>query len=267
MRGTPDVFRKIGFHALPMTYTQDHLKDALVNADDDHLGETLIKRLPEALDDPIAIIDSDSHPGRIVAIVEIKGQTRNTIAALEIDGTGTMHGKIIDSNAILTAHSRDNAISKLLLDAVQSEHDGKGGIYYWQKNKAISLARFIGVQFPVVSTITDGFVRSISDPLSKVNMRIEKFSDTKQFKRWFKGSKAVKRDRTPRILYHWTDGDFTVFDPAKSGNNQGMTHGDGIYLSTSPDEFSYAGKNRMDLYAAIRNPFEMQLSKKQAQQV
>ena len=70
---TPEIFRKIGLNTLPMTYTQGHLKDALANKDGDHLGETLLKKLPQALEHPLAIIDSTSKPGRIVAIIEIKG--------------------------------------------------------------------------------------------------------------------------------------------------------------------------------------------------
>lgn len=125
---TPKVFRGIGLNPLPMTYTQGHLKDALANKDGDHLGEVLIKKLPQALQNPIAIIDSTSKNGRLVAIVEIQGQSRNTIAAVEIDGTGSMYGNLIDTNLILTAHSRDNAISKLLKDAVNSELAGSGGV-------------------------------------------------------------------------------------------------------------------------------------------
>ena len=80
-------------------------------------------------------------------------------------------------------------------------------------------------------------------------------------------SKTVSKDGTPRAVYHYTDSDFTVFDPDKSGDNQGKSHGDGIYVSTSPTEFAYAGKNKMELYVNIRNPFEMELTKKQADYV
>lgn len=267
VRDTPEVFKQIGLLSLPMTYTQNHLSEALANTDGDHLGEELIKKLPEALEHPIAIIDSSSSPGRLVAIIEIPGQTRSTIAAVEIDGTGVMHGNTIDGNVILSAHSRDNAISKLLYDAVQSEADGKGGIYYWEKRKALELARGLGVHFPGFSTISKGFIRSIDDPLSKVKRKINSVFDTKQFKRWFDKSKVVNKDGTPRYVYHWTNSDFTEFDTERSGSSEGMTHGDGIYVSTSPSEFSYAGDRVMKMYAKVTKPFEMQLTKKQAQKV
>ena len=137
--GTPEVFQKIGLNALPMTYTQGHLRDALANVDGDHLGEALLKKLPAAMQDPLAIINSATRPGRLVAIVEIQGQTRNTIAAVEIDGTGLSNGYTIDANAITSAHSRDNALSNLLRNAVISELAGKNSIYYWQKIKPYSV--------------------------------------------------------------------------------------------------------------------------------
>lgn len=77
-------------------------------------------------------------------------------------------------------------------------------------------------------------------------------------------SAVVNKDGTPKVVYHYTNGDFTVFNTDASGSNQGKTHGDGIYVSTSPTEFKYAGKNRMELYADIKNPFEMELTSEQA---
>ena len=68
-------------------------------------------------------------------------------------------------------------------------------------------------------------------------------------------------------LYHWTSKDFDVFDTSKSGENQGQRLGDGIYMATNPREFSYAGNKRLSLYANIQNPFKMELTEEQAEQV
>ncbi len=57
------------------------------------------------------------------------------------------------------------------------------------------------------------------------------------------------------------------FDIDRSGTNQGKTHGDGIYLSTSKDAFDYAGDKVMQLYASIKHPFEMYLTKNQAERI
>lgn len=102
-----------------------------------------------------------------------------------------------------------------------------------------------------------GSTISISDLYSLVK------SNDKNFKE-IPASKVVNKDGTPKVVYHYTNGDFTVFNTDASGSNQGKTHGDGIYVSTSPTEFKYAGKNRMELYADIKNPFEMELTPEQA---
>ena len=61
----------------------------------------------------------------------------------------------------------------------------EGGMYYWQKNKAIKALKAVGVQFPSTQQIVDGTVRSITDPLSKINIEIYTITETKQFKNWF----------------------------------------------------------------------------------
>lgn len=98
------------------------------------------------------------------------------------------------------------------------------------------------------------------------------YSFVKKFDKDFSAGKSVNpvllnKDGTPKVLYHYTDNVFSIFDISRSGANQGKTHGDGIYLSSNPNEFSYAGKNRMQLYASIANPFEMQLSKAEAEKI
>ena len=85
--------------------------------------------------------------------------------------------------------------------------------------------------------------------------------------RVFSDSKVRGKDGKLRKVYHYTNTDFYTFDTGRSGRNQGQTHGDGIYISTSPEEFSYAGKKRMTLYADITNPFEMELTEDQARDV
>ena len=74
----------------------------------------------------------------------------------------------------------------------------------------------------------------------------------------------LRQDGSPILLYHYTDAEFDSFDVGRSGSNQGDRLGDGIYLSSSPTAFESYGKNRLDMYASIQNPFEMQLSEEQA---
>ena len=118
------------------------------------------------------------------------------------------------------------------------------------------------------SNNAEKIIKSIDEQTKKPNKKriefIDPILDNKNFKKWFKKSKAVDRNGNPRILYHRTNADFTVFDTSKSGSNQGKTHGDGIYLSSSKTLFDYAGNKVMELYASVQNPFEMEFSNKEA---
>ena len=69
------------------------------------------------------------------------------------------------------------------------------------------------------------------------------------------------------VLYHNTNNNCTTFDTNRRGSTQWKTYGDGIYLFSSKDAFSYAGDEQMQLYAAIRNPFGMDLTADQVQEV
>lgn len=266
---TPDIFQKVGLSALPMTMDQVHVDYALNGTKDaDHLmGADLLKNLPSLLEKPVAIIESATHPDNsVMAIVKGEVNGKQVTAAVRVGGTGRQNGAIIDSNHVASSHGKGNAITKLLLDALKKENAGKTGVYYINKTEAQDLCARAGVQFPG-SAAQDGLIHSIFDAGSPVNRKYVEQTETRQFKRWFGDSKVVDKKGAPRKLYHYTDGEFTVFDTGKSGSNQGMRLGDGIYLSTSPTEFSSYGKNRMELYATISNPFEMQLTDEQANAV
>ena len=262
---TPEVFLNIGLNRLPMTYGKGHLATVLKGNKKDHdFGENILKQLPNALKKPVAIIASQTHTTTsLVAIVEMSHDGKQIIAAVYIDGSGTQNGLQIDSNAVTTAHKRGNA-TKLLIDAINAETSGSIGVYYLDKNKTTRILQYQGLQLPRTLQKPSGYIHSITDPASPVKIKLSDQTESVQFKRWFRGSKAVNSDGTPKILYHNTNADFDAFDVSLSGSNQGQTHGDGIYLSESKDAFAYAGKKQLALYAVIKKPFEMKLSKKQA---
>lgn len=266
---TPDIFQKVGLSALPMTMDQIHVDYALngtKNADH-QLGADLLKNLPSLLEKPVAIIESATHPNNsVMAIVEGEVNGKQVTAAVRVGGTGVLHKETIDSNHVVSVQGRQNAVSKLLVQAMEKENAGETGVYYINKTEAQDLCARAGLQLPG-SAAQDGLIHSIFDAGSPVNRKYMEQTETRQFKRWFGDSKVVDKNGAPRKLYHYTDGEFTVFDTGKSGSNQGMRLGDGIYLSTSPTEFSSYGKNRMELYATISNPFEMQLTDEQANAV
>jgi len=84
--------------------------------------------------------------------------------------------------------------------------------------------------------------------------------ETPEFKRFFKGSKIVNEDGSPKVMYHGTTEDFNEFIISKKANRTGMP--DGFYFTSSVDEANdYAketeGANVMPVYLNIKNPFNL----------
>jgi len=203
---TPEVFQKIGLSALPMTIDQKHI-DYAVNStknEDHNLELEMLKKLPEMMENPVAIIESDSKPtDSAVVILRGKVSGKQHIAAVHISGNGKINGLRIDTNHLASTYGRKNAISKLLTDAIKKENANQVGIFYWQKVAARTLFVESGEQFPG-GAMQDGHIHSIYDANSPVKMMYEDYKeqkDTWQFKRWFGKSKMVDSDRNPKILY------------------------------------------------------------------
>lgn len=184
---TPLLYRQIGLSDVPMTIDQTHL-DYMINGTknaDHHLGVALVRQLPELLEHPVAVIESATRPDdSVMAIVKGKVNGRQLVAAVRIGGNGVQNGAQIDSNHIVSAQGRGNAITKLLNDALQKELRGEVGVYYWNKNEALPLIVDSGVQFPG-RLINDGLIHSIFDAASPVNRNYLEQTETRQFKRWF----------------------------------------------------------------------------------
>lgn len=262
---TPEVFTKIGLNPLPMTYGTGHLSDILKgNVQDHDFGEANLKQIPKALESPVAIFASSTRPdSSVVAILDLSYNNKPMFAAVEIDGTGKLNGENIDSNAITTLHTRQNA-ANMLNKALAKESNGDVSVYYLDKNKAIQCLRSSGVQFPRVMSLVDGYVHSIRDSGSPVNIKIENVTKTQQFKRWFgnwethpeTSSKVVNTDGTPKVVYHGTTANFTEFKPSNGAL------GKGIYFTDSKDfakGYTYqngvAVGNVMECYLDIKNPY------------
>lgn len=70
-------------------------------------------------------------------------------------------------------------------------------------------------------------------------------TETKAFKKWLCDSKAVNKDGTPKVFYHGTNENFSVFNLAKSGSNFGET-AEGMFFFTDRKD---AYPNSADDYA------------------
>lgn len=208
---TPEVLQMIGYSDLPMTIDQKHMRYMLgtpKNKDHD-LGEDIVKRLPELVADPVAIITNPAPtkgnraPGVMIIFAEENKNAdgRRIVGAVSVLENGKINGVTIDSTRLETAHSRGD-VGKKIADAVQKEQSGSHGVYYINKD-ALSLLE--PNQSQVLGTLGHyGVIHSIRDSEEFVNSKFMGQTDSVQFKRWFSGSKIVNDDGTPKIMYHGT---------------------------------------------------------------
>lgn len=192
---TPKVWQDIGFNALPVTLNQTHVDYALNGTKDaDHeISEADLKKLPEKIKKPIAIIQSQSNPSRAVVFIEmISKSKKNIVVPVEVDGYGTTNSITIDSNALTSLFGKNNA-PKQLKDAIDNTVNGKTKLFYWDKKRSLALLHLAGLQLPG-NLPQDGFVHSIREPGSLVKAKMDDVTNSLQFKRWFGDWKGGKRN-------------------------------------------------------------------------
>ena len=263
---TPEIYQKIGFNALPMTINQEHVDYAVNNTkDEDHyLGEALLKQLPQKIKEPVAVFVSQTQKETsVVALLKFTVNGKQVIAPIIIDGSGRQNGIRIDSNVIKTVFGKDNAISKQLMDAIINDADGKFALLYNNKKEAMTLLQGAGLQLPRGLIPRDGFLHSIREKESPVKPKFENVTESQQFKNWFgdwekhpnTASKVVNADGTPKIVYHQTGADFTVFntDNPAAGKYDSETP-NGIFFKDNDHDIGFTGKKQMAVYLSIRKP-------------
>lgn len=81
---------------------------------------------------------------------------------------------------------------------------------------------------------------------------------TEAQREYFKDSKVRDADGNLLVMYHQTDGTFTVFDTKHKGAGTGDDETPfGIFLKRTPRDIGVRGKKQMELYADIRNPLRV----------
>lgn len=265
--GTPEVFKGIGMPALPVTINSTHIDYALNGTKDfDHeLGKDLLKQLPEAIKKPVAIMTSGTKASSsVVAMLEIRHNGKQVVVPVAVGGFGYQNGIRIDSNAVTSAYGKNSSISRTLYDAIAAENSGDFRLYYLDKQKATALLQGAKVPMPKMpATHNGGYIHSLADAGSPVKLKISSVTESQQFKRWFgdwqndpaKASKVVNADGTPKVVYHQTAEDFTIFEPRHQG--AGTRDSDtpfGIFMKSSDKNIGVKGEKQMALYAKIVNP-------------
>ncbi len=263
--GTPKVLQKIGFNALPITINQEHVDYILNNTkDEDHyLGETFLKKLPELLEDPLAVIEDFGHDNRLTVLVKYAHHINKKpiIVPIEIDGYGTINNVSIDSNAITTAFAKGGILDTFQNVLFDIEKGGQS-LFYWNKKEALTLLQTLGRQLPN-HLPQDGLLHSIRENGTNVNPRFENVTKSQQFIRFFgdwiknpkRASKIVNKDGTPMIVYHQTGEDFTVFSTKneKAGKYDSETP-IGYFFKPTDEDIGLEGKKQMAVYLNMRRP-------------
>ena len=195
----------------------------------------------------------------VVAIVDIGTAKKSLLVPIEITAERKVNGARMDVNTISSVYEK--SVKSLVTEAIAQENAGDIGIFY-AKKEAMTLPG-AGVQFPAQlqqSIASNSIIHRFSE---KVNMNISENVQSQQFKRWFgdwqndpaHASKVVNADGTPKVVYHQTDADFTIFDPRHEG--AGTRDSDtpfGIFLKSSDKNIGLKGSKQMPLYADIKNP-------------
>lgn len=264
--GMPKVLQNIGFAKVPLVFDQKHMRMILgnpKNADHD-LGKEFMKRLPDYIENPVAIIENADHPEDGVIMI-VAGENTNTngnriVGYINVNEGGQINGISIDAIRLKTVHSRSDAITKLE-NAIKKEESGNVGVYYWNKKEAFTYIE-PGQAQGLGRSLKDGFIHSINENGSPVKPRIKIQTDTSQFRRWFKGSVVKNPDGTPKVMYHGTSRyGFSIFD---TYNSRYGLMGMGSYFTDNrevAEGYTAKGKGSTpgvySVYLSIKNPIDM----------
>ena len=279
---TPSIYQRLGMPSLPLTIGSGHVysaakTEAEAQQDGNYkrgthyhgLGAAAVKNIYNVIQDPVMIIaakdvSKNAAPMRsthsVVAIVDIGTAGKSLLVPIEITAERKVNGTRMDVNTISSVYEK--SVKNLVTEAIAQENSGDIGIFY-AKKEALTLPG-AGVQFPVQlqqSIASNGIVHRFSE---KVNMKISENTQSQQFKRWFgdwqndpaKASKVVNADGTPKVVYHGTNAEFTVFDRSKGKKKIHLNvFGDGNYFTALEQGAARYGENVVPAYLNIKNPY------------
>ena len=100
-----------------------------------------------------------------------------------------------------------------------------------------------------------------AEKASPVKLKFNYVTETQQFRRWFgdwqnrpeNASKIVDADGTPKVMYHGSPAQFTIFDKKKARSSG--AYGSGFYFTDSQSHASTYGQ-QYSVYLNIRNPLQ-----------
>ena len=255
----------------------------------DHPEMTIkeLKKIPEILEDPVLVLASRNVERkkantRLVVFGSIKAKNGKPVLSV-LDIRPKEKGFIInDAQKVTSAYTKTGTFRKT------AEENGReflrnSDILYADEKRTAAVLRSMGFYMPI-ELLRNGYIGSISYSGRFVNLKGEPFSSVvqenakdggrqEQFSvsalerdsagrelsaeqaEYFKDSKVRDKDGNLLVMYHQTDGAFTVFDTKHDGAGARDNETPfGIFLKTTDRDIGVRGKNQMALYANITNP-------------
>jgi hypothetical protein len=121
-------------------------------------------------------------------------------------------------------------------------------------------------------TVDDFYARAVGKMTKDGDAALAQVDvSSREFQKWFGGSKTVDANNRPIVFYHGTTHEFTEFSDAKIGELDPGWYGRGFYFSPDPNQASnyaqrvrkvggkyeddYTGGNVIPVYLRMENPF------------
>ena len=198
---TPEILVQCGLPRLPITLSTGHLKNAIFATDAAHqYNEEEIAQLPKAIQNPIAVIRSESRPDdSVVVLINLTDRKDNEIAAIEVGGFGMINKRKIESNAITSFYDLNTLKEKFEKACDNHIKNNDVAVYYINK-EATLLLDHAGIKCPGIFQ-RGGLFGSITDKNSSVNRESKDIVNTSQFRDWF-GKSIASKDKEPQLLYY-----------------------------------------------------------------
>lgn len=273
MGSTGPVLQGLGAIESDIYMEGDKIKKILQDHPEMTLAE--IKKVPQILEDPALILKSEGRGksganSRLVCFGLTKAQNGQPVMTV-MDLRPRENGFVVDDmQKVNSAYTKNNPMAFIQ----------KSDVVYADKKRAIPLLRTTGLTISSQRLLRNGYIGSISYKGSSVNIEGMPFSSvvkmeandkvqnsmrdsvgrelTEAQQAYFKDSKVRDADGNLLVMYHQTDGTFTVFDTKHKGAGAGDDETPfGIFLKRTPRNIGVRGEKQMELYADIRNPLRV----------
>lgn len=236
----PDIFKEFNFNSKNIVIKAKELlgvsKSKKNNWHTEHsIFKNILRQIPKAMQDPLCIMDSIKHPGRIVVILDIDVKNENDVASkifipVEIDkptGIRKSPGEKVIANIATSIYPRElSKISNDLQELITKKASGitNSKIYYLNGNKnKTELIRPTRVQYPIELIRNSLDLRKrLAKKYVNVNNNFPQNSD----------SNTQPVEKFYQSAWHGSPYDFDEFDLGAIGNGQGgAVHGWGLYFA------------------------------------